>query len=123
MSLLSLFKKNQASTDTSSDSSDWNLFKEGKLLIDMYERPDSVVVRSLVAGVIPEELEISIYNDVLTIRGVRKELDEIHNDRFFHQECYWGTFSRSIIIPVPIYKEGVRAFFKHGVVTIELPKL
>ena len=89
----------------------------------MYERPDAVVVRSFVAGVNPDDLEISMYNDLLTIRGLRNEHEEIHDDRYYHRECYWGTFSRSIVIPVPIDPELIRAYFKNGVVTIELPRI
>jgi len=100
----------------------WSLFEEGHLLVDMFETPDAVVVRSFVAGVEPEDIEISMHNDMLTVRGRRHDVEEIHDDRFFHRECYWGTFSRSVIIPRPIDNEAVRALFKNGVVTIILPK-
>lgn len=100
----------------------WSLFEEGQLLVDMYENPDSIVVRSFVAGVEPDDLEISMHNDMLTIRGRRHDVEEIHDDRFFHRECYWGTFSRSVIIPKPIDIEAIQALFKNGVVTILLPK-
>ena len=88
----------------------------------MYENPDSIVVLSIVAGVEPDDLEISMHNDMLTIRGRRHDVEEIHDDRFFHRECYWGTFSRSVIIPKPIDIEAIQALFKNGVVTILLPK-
>ncbi len=101
----------------------WSLFEEGHLLVDMYETTETVVVRSFVAGVDPENLEISMHHDMLTIRGKRHDVETIHDDRFFHRECYWGVFSRSIIIPKPIDTEHIRALFKNGVVTIILPKL
>lgn len=88
----------------------------------MYENPDAIVVRSFVAGVEPENLEISMHNDMLTIRGRRHDVEEIHDDRFFHRECYWGTFSRSVIIPKPVDVDAIQALFKNGVVTIVLPK-
>lgn len=100
----------------------WSLFEEGQLLVDMYENPDAIVVRSFVAGVEPENLEISMHNDMLTIRGRRHDVEEIHDDRFFHRECYWGTFSRSVIIPKPVDVDAIQALFKNGVVTIMLPK-
>lgn len=100
----------------------WSLFEEGQLLVDMYENADALVVRSFVAGVEPDDIEISMHNDMLTIRGRRHDIEEIHDDRFFHRECYWGTFSRSVIIPRPVDVEAIRALFKNGVVTIVLPK-
>ncbi len=100
----------------------WSLFEEGQLLIDMYETDDAIVVRSFVAGVEPDNLELSLHNDMLTIRGTRHEQEEIRDDRFFHRECHWGTFSRSIIIPKPVDADRIRALFKHGVVTVILSK-
>lgn len=101
----------------------WGLFEEGQLLVDMYETDSAVVVRSFVAGVAPDDLEISMHNDMLTIRGSRHDAEEIHDDRFYHRECHWGTFSRSIIIPLPVDTGRIRALFKDGVVTIILPIL
>ncbi|MDO8489985.1 MAG: Hsp20/alpha crystallin family protein [bacterium] len=97
--------------------------QEGELLIDMYERDDAIVVRSFIAGVEPETIEIALDGDMLTIRGTRSEIEEIHDDRFFHRECSWGNFSRSIMIPAAIRHEAIRALFKNGVIYIELPKL
>ncbi|MBI4268529.1 Hsp20/alpha crystallin family protein [Candidatus Uhrbacteria bacterium] len=95
---------------------------DGELLIDMYERDDALVIRSFVAGLEPDHLDISLDGDILTIRGSRAELEEIHDDRFFHRECYWGSFSRSVMIPGEIDRSRIRALFKNGVVYIELPK-
>lgn len=99
----------------------WGLFEEGQLLVDMFETDDAIVVRSFVAGVEPENIEISMRDDMLTIRGTRTDIEEIHDDRFFHRECHWGTFSRSVIIPKAIDAGRIRALFKHGVVTVILP--
>lgn len=93
------------------------------MLVDMYETNDTIVVRSFVAGVEPDNIEISVHHDILTIRGVRHDAEEIHDDRFYHRECHWGTFSRSIIIPKTIDSDRIRALFKNGVVTILLPKM
>lgn len=101
---------------------DWSLFQEGQLLIDMYEQDDALVVRSLVAGVRPEDLEISVHNDILTIRGRREDEEGLHDDQFYMKECYWGSFSRSVVLPMLIQADRVEAFFKNGVVTIILPK-
>ncbi|MBI4240067.1 Hsp20/alpha crystallin family protein [Candidatus Uhrbacteria bacterium] len=101
----------------------WNMFQEGELLVDMYERADALVVRSLIAGVDPDNLEISLHNDLLTIRGAREDVEEMYDDQFYHRECYWGGFRRTIVLPVPVDPNGIRAYFKNGVVIIELPKL
>ena len=108
--------------ETKNEGRHWSLFEEGQLLVDMYETDEAIVVRSFVAGVDPDNIEISLHNDMLTIRGMRHDQEEIHDDRFFHRECYWGTFSRSVIIPKAIDAERIRALFKHGVVTVILPK-
>ena len=88
----------------------------------MYETDDTIVVRSFVAGGDPEQIEVSMHNDMLTIRGTRTDQEDVHDDRFFYRECHWGTFSRSIFIPKPIDEAGIRALFKHGVLTVLLPK-
>ncbi len=125
---MSFFSKKQPTPSTPPALRDalsphhWSLFEEGQLLVDMYENADSLVVRSFVAGVEPEDIEISLHNDMLTIRGRRHDVEEIHDDRFFHRECYWGTFSRSVIIPRPVDVDAIQALFKNGVVTIVLPK-
>lgn len=100
----------------------WSALQDGQLLVDMFERPYELVVRAFVAGVDPGNIEINVANDMLTIRGIREECEEIHEDKYLARECYWGSFSRSLIIPVPVDQERIRAYFKNGVVTIELPK-
>lgn len=129
MPLLTLFQKKTGAPPSekipavqTSKQSEWNLFEEGQLLIDMYEREDAIVVRSLVAGIEPDQLEISLHNDMLTIRGMRNSSEELFDDQYLVQECYWGSFSRSIIIPIPIQTDAIQATFKNGVVTIVLPK-
>ncbi|MBI4252975.1 Hsp20/alpha crystallin family protein [Candidatus Uhrbacteria bacterium] len=109
-------------TDARQEGRHWSLFDEGQLLVDMYETDDMIVIRSFVAGVDPDHIEISMHNDMLTIRGTRQDMEEIHDDRFYHRECHWGTFSRSVIIPKTIDPDRIRALFKNGVVTILLPK-
>lgn len=102
--------------------SDWNLFEEGQLLIDMYDRGDAIIVRSLVAGINPDSIDISLHNDLLTIRGSREDSEEIYDDQFIIRECYWGRFSRSIIIPFPVDAQRIQAQCAQGIVMIILPK-
>lgn len=101
---------------------DWNLFEEGHLLVDMYDTRDAIVVRALVAGMEPDQIEISLHNDMLTIRGARRDQEDLFDDQYLIRECYWGTFSRSMIIPVPVQTDAIAATFKNGIVTITLPK-
>lgn len=100
----------------------WEQFQEGELLVDMYHTLEAVIIRSFIPGVEPEHIEISLHNDLLTIRGFRNEPQEIYDDQFFHRECFWGAFSRSVVIPLPIEEEGIKAFFKNGLVVIEIQK-
>ncbi len=106
-----------------SQESLWSDLAEGELLIDMYERSDALVIRSLVAGARPEDIEISLHNDMLTIRGKREEIEEIYENQFLYRECYWGKFSRTIILPVHVDQNRIEAFFKNGIMMIILPKL
>ena len=96
---------------------------EGELLLDVYQDDKNIYVKSTIAGVKPEDLEISINNDMLTIRGRRTQEDEVKEKDYFYQECYWGSFSRSLILPVEVKTDKVSATLKDGVLTITLPKL
>lgn len=96
---------------------------EGQLSVDVYQTKDNVVIKSTIAGVKPEDVDISIDNDVITIRGQRKLEEEVKEDDYFYQECYWGSFSRSIVLPVEIKSDEAEASLKNGVLTIVLPKV
>jgi len=97
--------------------------EEGQLSVDVFEKNDKVVIKSTIAGVKPEDLDISIDNDMITIRGKRQE-EEVERDRdYYHQECYWGSFSRTIILPTHIKGDEAEAVIKNGVLTITVPKL
>lgn len=95
---------------------------EGQLAVDVYQTKDNIIIKSTIAGVKPEDLEIYLHNDLLTIRGKRlQEYEETEAD-YFYKECYWGGFSRSIILPVEVQADKVEAIFKNGVLKIILPK-
>ena len=97
-------------------------YEEGQLSVDVFQTKDAIVIKSTIAGVKPEDIDISINNDMVTIRGKREIDHTIKEDDFFYQECYWGGFSRSIILPVEIRPDDVKANLKNGVLTITLPK-
>ena len=95
---------------------------EGQLSVDVYQDKKNIIVKSTIAGVKPEDLDIFINDDMLTIRGVRKTEEEVADEDYFYRECYWGGFSRSIILPIDIRADKISATLKNGVLTIILPK-
>jgi HSP20 family protein len=96
---------------------------EGQLTVDVYQTPNEIVIRSIVAGVRPDDLDISISRDMVTIRGSREEHKEVTDDNYFHKELYWGSFSRTVLLPAEVEVEGAQAAEKHGLLTIRLPKI
>lgn len=100
---------------------------EGQLAVDVYQDDRNVYVRAIVGGIAPEDIEVHLNNDMITIKGRRiqatKETDEeIDPENYYIQECYWGGFSRSIILPVDVQNEKVEAITENGVLTVTLPK-
>ena len=104
------------------NNEDWLNDFEGQLNIDMYQTKDNVIIKSTIAGVRPEDIDITVANDMLTIRGSRNKEEAIAQDDYFYQECYWGNFSRSVIIPIDIESEHIEADLKDGILTIVIPK-
>jgi len=116
--------KNFLNNSASESNHDWLNFgeEEGLLAVDIYQTDDEVVVKSTIAGATSKDIEISLVDDMLTIRGTR-ELDEnVATDAYLFRECYWGKFSRSIILPVEVRGDKVNAVIHNGVLTITLPK-
>jgi len=95
---------------------------EGQLAIDIYQTKNELVIRSAIAGVKPESVEISFERDIIAIRGRREKPLEEKED-YFTQECYWGPFSREIILPVEVDPNLAEATMKEGILTIRLPKI
>lgn len=95
---------------------------EGQLSVDVYSTADEIVIKSTIAGVKSEQIDIAINNDMLTIRGERAPEAEDAVEDYYYQECYWGGFSRSIILPLEVEADKVAASLKNGVLTIRLPK-
>jgi len=97
-------------------------YDEGQLSIDVFQTPNTIVVKSTIAGVKPGDIDISINNDMLTIRGKREIQERIAEENYLIKECYWGGFSRSIILPVEVDAEKVEASLDNGILTITLTK-
>ena len=95
---------------------------EGQLSIDVYQTPSTIVVKSTIAGVTTGNLKISLHNDLLTIKGSRDAGSEIKEEDYLYRECYWGAFSRSIILPAEVDSKKVEAELENGILTITLYK-
>ena len=97
--------------------------EEGQLSVDVYQTPNDIVIQAMVAGVRPEELSINITRDMVTIKGKREENRTIQEDDYYVKELYWGSFSRTILLPQEIEPEEAEAIEKHGLIVIKLPKI
>ncbi|HEX3099838.1 MAG TPA: Hsp20/alpha crystallin family protein [Patescibacteria group bacterium] len=106
----------------SAKDEEWMNDYEGALNIDMYQTKDNVIIKSTIAGVRPDDIDITVANDMVTIKGSRSREEKIVQDDYFYQECYWGSFSRSVIVPVDIDSEEIEADLKDGILTVIIPK-
>lgn len=97
--------------------------KDGELTVDVYQTGDMIIIKSMIAGVRPEDLDVTITRDMVTIRG-KRESERIENDDdYFVRELYWGSFSRSIQLPQEIDVDEAEAVERHGLLILKLPKL
>lgn len=100
----------------------WHLAEEGQLSVDVLETANEMIILSTLAGADIENIEISLHNDLLTIRGSRPEPFFGEETHYFHKECFWGKFSRTIVLPVDVKGDLASAEYKSGVLTITVPK-
>ena len=96
---------------------------EGQLAIDVYQNDSEIVVESTVAGAKKEDLDIFVTPDSVTIKGKRERQNKVGDEDYFYQECYWGRFARSVILPQEIDPGKATSTFKNGVLVIKLPKV
>lgn len=94
---------------------------EGELAVDVAKVGNELVIVAPIAGADPETLSVSIDHDMVTIRGSRQQQSEAKSHEYFYQECFWGAFSRSIILPVEVSKDKSKATIKNGILTIRIP--
>ncbi len=97
--------------------------KDAELTVDVYQTAEMIVVKAMIAGVRPEDLDVSITRDMVTIRGTREEERVARDEDFFTRELYWGSFSRAITLPEEIDVDEAEAVEKHGLLILKLPKL
>ena len=100
-----------------------NTPEEGELNVDVYQNQNEIIIKTMVAGVKPEDLDVSISRDMVTLKGKRENERTVADDDYFHKELYWGTFSRTIVLPQEIDVDAAEAIEKHGLLIIRLPKL
>lgn len=96
---------------------------EGQLTVDVYQTPDDIVVESAIAGVKPDDIDVNVTADSISIKGARYHEQKVSDENYFHQECYWGRFARSIILPQEVDPENADVSFKNGILTVRLPKV
>ena len=100
-----------------------NIFdQEGELVVDVYETPSDFVVLAAIAGIQIKDLDISLESDMMIIKGHRAHPEEGYEKKYFYQECYWGPFSRKIVLPENIDIDKADAQMDKGVLTIKIPK-
>lgn len=97
--------------------------EEGQLTVDVYQTAAEIVIKTMVAGVKPEDLDIDITRDMVTVKGKRENERVVENDDYFHRELYWGSFSRTVLLPQEVDVEGAEAIERHGLLIIRLPKI
>ncbi len=97
--------------------------EEGQLTVDVYQTPSEIVIKTMVAGVKPEDLDVAITRDSVTIRGKREEERTVSADDYYHRELYWGSFVRTVVLPEEIDVDEAEAVEKYGLLILHLPKL
>jgi HSP20 family protein len=90
--------------------------------VDVYQTDDAVVVKSAIPGIKPEDIDISITGDTLTIKGETRVEEEVNEENYIRRERRYGSFCRSLALPLPVVTEKAEAEFENGVLTLTLPK-
>ena len=97
--------------------------EEGQLALDVFQTKDNIIILAPIAGVKLDDMVVQVADDVLTIKGHRHLETTINEEDYFTQECFWGDFSRSIVLPASVDSNRISAHFKDGVLRIEIPKI
>lgn len=96
---------------------------EGQLTVDVFQTPTHIVVQAPMAGVKPDDIDVSINRDMITIRGRREQKQETETHNYYYREVFWGAFSRSVLLPEEVDSDHTEASFKAGLLTIRMPKI
>lgn len=114
---------NQGGAPVEEEWNDDDAVLPGQLAVDVYETKERLVVKARTAGVNKGDLDVSIADNTLSIRGTLSAGNDDQVENYFVQECYWGEFSRSIALPVPVKEEDIEAVLKDGVLTVSFTKV
>jgi HSP20 family protein len=96
---------------------------EGQLAVDVYDAGGDIIIKSMVAGVRPDDLDLTITRDMVVLRGKRMDSHTTVDENYFHKELYWGVFSRTVLLPVEVEPESAEAIERNGLLIIRLPKI
>lgn len=95
----------------------------GELAVDVYQTADAIVIKALIAGVQPNSIDINLTREMITVTGSRQDEKEVDEDNYFQRELYWGSFSRTILLPEEVDVDMAEASEKHGILMVRLPKI
>jgi len=111
--------------ETDIEEKDWieEENEEGQLTVDVHQTGDDIIVQTMVAGVKPEDLDVTITRDMVTIKGTREKLSTVSEEDYFYKELYWGSFSRTVLLPQEVDPEEAEATERNGLLTLRLPKI
>ena len=115
-------KKGSAGETVAVDPADWMEEMEGQLAIDVYQTAGEVVIKAPIAGVRQEDLDVTITDEQVSIRGERHDVAQEAVEGYMVQECYWGSFSRTYILPIAVDSDKATARLVNGILTISIPK-
>lgn len=107
---------------TTESKKDWFEEPAGQLAIDVFQTERDLIIQTAIAGIKPENLEVTVERDIVAIRGIRQKPSEENGD-YFAKECYWGPFTREVILPVEIDPDRVKAMMQEGILTVKMPKI
>lgn len=120
-------KKELSPAKVSTDKPSFKQGPEAQLSLDVYETGEELVIQSTIAGVKAKDVDVSVENGVVTIRGNRQKPDKeeppFRERKYFYQECYWGPFSRQVILPEEVEETKIEANIKDGILTLKMPKI
>ncbi len=118
------FDRLAEASESPGDGSTWiDTDYSGQLAVDVYQTNSDIVIRAAIAGVSADNIDITVNNDMVTIKGIRQLDDTVPAQDYLYQECYWGGFSRTIILPVEVDANRVSAKLKNGILNVTLPKI
>lgn len=116
------FKSHAPTTRAEAEEFPWQAHEEGQLAVDVAETPSEIIIRAAIAGITEKELDIHVSDDMITIRGQRRVDPLPSNATLHYSECFWGAFSRSVILPCRIKTDEADAELKNGILVIRAPK-